>query len=562
MSSRRRPTAADASRRRPPSASPPSRSPFPAATGLLASAACVTLVVLAGYLHTLAYPFQFDDLMNIQANEALRRPFDLAANWRFRPSRVVVSLSLAWNAAVTGLTPQGLRIGNLLIHLLSALLVGWIGKELTRRLASSTRADKRAWQPSPETVGLVSALLFAAHPLATQAVTYLIQRTTSLAALLELATIALYLRARHDGGMRFWAGAWACAVLAAFTKEMSVALPVLIGLTEVLLRRAGVPGRARLAMFLPFPLVLPLVAWTARLPWGAGGELMPAVSQSENVSRIAYLMTQLVVIPRYLGLALWPRGQSLMHDVPLHARPDLPVHAGLALLVALSLAAWWLRTRAPLVTYGWAWFLIAILPESSLVPIADLMNEHRTYLPLAGLVFGAATALATWCGGGRGRWLVPAALVVALTAATHVRNRVWRDETALWSDVLRHAPGNALALNNLGLEYRKAGRFAESEAAFRGAIAAEPARPNAYLNLGTMLSLRGRHADAVAVLDSAAVAAPGEWRVFFTLGSATWLAGDTVAAARAYERAIVLAPGEPAPRAALAQMQTRAAIPR
>jgi hypothetical protein len=527
-----------------------------AATGL------VTLVVLAGYLHTLAYPFQFDDLMNIQANEALRHPLDLAANWRFRPSRVVVSLSLAWNGAITGLTPQGLRIGNLLIHLLSALLVGWIGRDLARRLASGTHAANRSWRPSPETVGLISALLFAAHPLATQAVTYLIQRTTSLAALLELAAVALYLRARRDGAMRFWAAAWGCAVLAAFTKEMSVALPVLIGLIEIVLRRARTPGRAKPAMLLPFLAVLPLVAWTARLPWGAGGELMPAVRPSEPMSRIAYLMTQLVVIPRYLGLVVWPRGQSLMHDVPLLARPDPAVLAGLALLVALSFGAWWLRARAPLVTFGWAWFLIAILPESSIVPIADLMNEHRTYLPLAGLAIGAASALATWSGGRGQRWLLPAALIVALTAATHVRNRVWRDETTLWSDVLQHAPGNALALNNLGLEYRRAGRFAESEAAFRGAIAAEPSRPNAYLNLGTMLSVRGRHADAVAVLDSAAAAAPGEWRVFFTLGSATWLAGDTVAAARAYERAIALAPGEPAPRAALAQMRTNAATPR
>lgn len=563
MTTRRGPPAAGSPRHaRPAAPSRSNRSALPRLTGPLGAAALVVLVVGAGYLHTLGYPFQFDDLMNIQSNTALTRPFDLAAIWSFRPSRVVVSLSLAWNGALTGLTPWGLRLGNLLIHVLAALLVGWIGRELTRRVAWGPRAGPAAWRPVPETVGLVSALLFAAHPLATQAVTYLIQRTTSLAALLELAAVAAYLRARRDGAMRFWVALWSCAALAALTKEMAIALPYLIGLTELGLRRAGDPGRPKLALFLPVLVTAPLVAWTAQLPWGAGGEMIPAIRQAEHIPRSSYLFTQMLVIPRYLGLVLWPTGQSLVHDVPLHPRFDLPVLAGMSTLAALNACAWWLRARAPLIALGWAWFLIAILPESSVFPIADIMNEHRTYLPLAGLAWGGATLVAGWAGGGRARWLVPVALVVALTVATHIRNRVWRDETTLWSDVLRHAPGNALALNNLGLEYRKAGRYADSESAYRRAIAAEPRWPNAYLNLGTLLGVQGRHADAAAVFDSAATAAPREWRVFHSLGSARWMAGDTAAAARAYLQAIALAPREAAPREALAQMRRNAIPPR
>jgi hypothetical protein len=561
MSTRRGPSAAGSPRRRaqPAVGLSTSPSPFPALTGFFGAAGLVALVVLAGYLHTLSYPFQFDDLLNIQANAALARPFDVAANWRFRPSRVVVYLSLAWNGALTGLTPRGLRIGNLLIHVLAALLVGWLAKELTRRLAPRAPPEAaRSGRPSPEMVGLLSALLFAAHPLATQAVTYLIQRTTSLAALLELAAVAAYLRARRDGATRFWLASWACAILAALTKEMAIALPFLIGLTEIALRRVGAPGRPRLRMFLPFLAVEPLVAWAVQLPWGLAGELIPAVRQSEHFSRVAYLTTQILVIPRYLALVLWPHGQSLVHDVALHPRVDLPVLGGLAVLGALSLGAWWLRARAPVAAYGWAWFMIAILPESSIFPIADIMSEHRTYLPLAGLALGGATGLAGWSGERGARWMVPAVLIVGLTTATHVRNRVWLNETTLWSDVLRRSPGNALALNNLGLEFRRAGRFAESESAFRRAIVAEPRRSNAYLNLGSLLGARGRAADAVAALDSGVAAAPREWRVFYSLGSANWLAGDTAAAARAYLQAIALAPGEPTPRAALELLRSSA----
>jgi hypothetical protein len=152
----------------------------------------------------------------------------------------VVHLSLALNLALTGRGPVGLRAINLVIHLLASLLVGWIVAELARGEPSDAR--QRA---SPRMVGLVAALLFAAHPLATQAVTYLIQRTTSLAALLELAAVAFFLRARRGREVRWWAASWSCALLAAQTKEMAVALPIGIALVEATLRAQGrAPARA------------------------------------------------------------------------------------------------------------------------------------------------------------------------------------------------------------------------------------------------------------------------------------------------------------------------------
>ncbi len=171
-------------------------------------------MVAAGYLHTLPFPFQFDDFSSIRNNRALDDPLDLGTIWRFRPSRFITHISLAWNIAITGRSPGGLRVVNLLIHLGASLLVGRIVAELARGLAP--RRDSR--RPAPEAIGLLAALLFAAHPLATQAVTYLIQRTTSLAPLLELAAVAAYLQARRSASRSLLAASWGLATRSGATK--------------------------------------------------------------------------------------------------------------------------------------------------------------------------------------------------------------------------------------------------------------------------------------------------------------------------------------------------------
>src|SRR5262249_14508569 len=154
----------------------------------------------------------------------------------------------------------------------------------------------------------------------------------------------------------------------------------------------------------------------------------------------------------------------------LHPTPDAAVLAGAALLAALTATAVALRRRAPLLLPAWGWFLVTVAPESSLIPIRDLMMEQRAYLPLAGLCWTAAGAFAPLPARAP-RAATALALVGALTTVTHARNRVWRDELALWSDSVAKSPGSARAQNNLGLALEAAGRLPEAERAFRAAIA-------------------------------------------------------------------------------------------
>lgn len=537
--------------------------------------AAVFAVVAAGYARALGHPFHFDDFEWIRDNPALRPPPDPAAVWAFRPGRVVPDLTFALGLWLAGPSPGWLRAVNVAIHAAAALLVGWIAGELARRHGAPRRAPA---------VTAIAALLFAAHPLATQAVTYLTQRITSLAALAMLGAVAAYLRARRGGSARWWLASWGCGLLAAFSKEMSVALPALLALLEVSLRRAAAPGRASWARLAPFLAIVPLVLWTASAPLGPEGRRSMGLGEAGTYGRLEYALTQLTVVPRYLALAAWPAGQHLDPWVEPRSAPDAAVLAGAALLAALTAAALRAWRRAPLAALGWGWFLLALAPESSVVPIRDLMMEHRAYLPLAGLCWAAADALARLAragdavpaaapGAARGRpgpggrararaafaAAAVAALVALLTAATHLRNTVWADELALWGDAARKSPRSARARNNHGLALEAAGRVDEAAREFRAALLLEPRHVFARVNLGRLYGRAGRPDEAIAVLEEALALAPGHPLVLNNLATAWWAKGDTARAARLYLAALAADPTAPWPRANLARL--RAGLP-
>ena len=103
----------------------------------IAFIAVFVALLIVGYGHTLGYPYHYDDFSSIRDNPVLRSAGDPGAIWRFRPSRVVVHLSLAWNLALAD-SLAALRAVNVLIHAATSLLVGWVAAELWSRFASKS----------------------------------------------------------------------------------------------------------------------------------------------------------------------------------------------------------------------------------------------------------------------------------------------------------------------------------------------------------------------------------------------------------------------------------------
>jgi protein O-mannosyl-transferase len=484
-----------------------------AAWPAVATCLAITAVGVACYAGALRGELVFDDLRQIQGNPLLR---DLGnylgsdAGYLALPNRYVGYLTFALNIRFAGLSVEAFRLVNLLIHIANALLVCALVRLAFRapRLRQSTLAGD-AWA-----VAATAGALFVAHPLQTEAVTYVVQRFASLSTFFYLGATVLWLRLRLADAPRrrdAWrraldlAPVLAFALLAMRTKEIAFTLPFAILLVELVL--FGRPDRSTLVLLAPVlatAAVIPVTLLLSPSPPNLGDA---AASGAGRLSPLEYLATQLTVIPRYLRLFLLPLGQNFDPDLP-GARSFLEpqVLAGLTLIVALLAgAAWCLRAPARraadpalrLVGLGGLWFFLGLSVESTLVPLADVMAEHRAYLPSAGLVVTVAAGGALLARSLAPRrlpmLLLSAAAVVtlSLSAATVARNRVWRDELSLWADTAAKSPSKARVQLNLGMALYERGRVDEAIGCFLRAVGLRPDYAEAHTDLGVAYGRKG-----------------------------------------------------------------------
>ena len=526
----------------------------PGARARLAALALVIGVVAVAWSGRVAGPFVFDDLPSVAQSANVRAPEDALDALQAPPGsnangRPLVALSLAANHALGGLDPVGYHVLNVALHLACALAV----------FALARRRIGDGWAAS-------LAALWAVHPLVTDAVNPVVGRTEVLVALFGvLALLAAdegFARAARGGRA---GGAFAlaalCGALAAASKEVAVAIPLLVlgwqrafwapSLGAALARHGAALAALAAATWLPLAL---LVASSDRGE-SVGFEL-------EGVTPLDYLRTQAGVVLGYLRLAVWPAGLSADHgDWPI-ARDAAAWIAPAALLLGLMMAsaiALFRGRSAATRAAGWlgvaafAW----LAPSSSVVPLAgDVFAEHRMYLPSAAVVALAVLGLRRIAARGRSarRAAVGATALLLLAAcvATRARNEVWQDAISLWSDVVSERPANARAWNSLGVALAAAGRDHEAEDAYRRCLAVRADHAKACYNLANLLHRSGREAEAVALFERAAKLDADSFEAALNRGESRIAAGRVRDGLADLERAFALAPERSATRARLA----------
>jgi Flp pilus assembly protein TadD len=475
--------------------------------GLLSrKAAHVALVIVLGalvYANTIGVPFLFDDRPNISANPIVKDISFFTDTGRAASferydalrSRYVGYLTFFLNFRADGLDVRGYHMVNVLIHIISALLVYALVMLSFRTpvLRESRLFEKRRW------VSLLAAVLFVAHPVNTQAVTYLVQRFASLAALFYLGSMVCYIASRTSEGKArrlYYTGALVLAVLAMKTKENAFTLPVAMAMFEFVFFRDG-PKKKRALLLLPFVLTMLIVPLTLLDLGRPAADVMTDFAEKtvvQHISRETYLVTELRVMATYLRLLVLPINQNLDYDYPLFTSMTRgPALGGLALVVLLvGLAVWLLRRKEPaakLASFGIVFFFLALSVESTVVPLFPIF-EHRLYLPGAGM-FVAASAGAAFLHetvkSGTARTAVAVLLavsVIALSVQTVQRNSVWRGEVPLWSDVVEKSPGKPLGYANLGAALKEAGRAEEAIETLRKAVSLEGSTAGSYVGKG------------------------------------------------------------------------------
>ena len=454
--------------------------------------------VLVAYLPSFNTSFFLDDFRIILENPFLHDVLDFGAVWRFSEARFIGSLTFAANYSVHGEAVFGYHLVNVLIHLLAAVCLFWLVRGL---IASPAMAGAKG--PWMRWVPWIVVAIFLLHPLQTQAVTYIVQRYTSLMAMFYLASMAAFTWARLRKSAPLLVLAVAGFGLAALSKQTAATLPLAVLLIELVFFR-HLSGRAW-GLVLGSAVVAGLVAaWLLSLPVF---DIPGLTRETEQISRIDYLATQMEVLWRYIGLFLLVGEQRLEYDIAIAAGFSTPATVAMALahcaLLVLAAALW---RKLPLVAFGVLFYYLAHLVESSILPIIDVAFEHRTYLPNAGLALAAGYALARLVAGlpaYRAGALMTVVVLAVLATATYARNALWADRIAFLEHETRVTPTSQRAWTSLGKELMREARFeAALEALRKAADIAErheggSLRPPTILNMIFALHYTGRNREAV-----------------------------------------------------------------
>ena len=506
------------------------------------------------YSNALDGPFVFDDLDSIPKNSTIRN----LADWRAVLSppatgitvqgRPLVNLSLALNYARGGLEVRGYRLANVLIHLLAA----WTLFGLVRRTLELEGIAPR-WRERASPVALATALLWAVHPLATAAVTYVVQRAESMMTLFYLLTLYGLCRAHGSRRSVFWLAVSAGACFLGTASKEAMASAPLMALLYDRLFLSGSFGRAlrrRTGYYAALTASLALAVWLVLGSGNRGG----TVGLASGMGAWAYLRTQPMAILTYLRLAVWPHPLIFDYGALVETSPWRVLPAGLAVAALLAATVAALR-KAPKAAFAGLLFFAVLAPTSSFIPVAtQTLAEHRMYLPLAAAIL--LLVLAAVKLGSRlpmpektvrmllGTAVGVAALLLGWTA--HSRNAVYADAFRLWSDTVAKRPQNSRAWHCLSLEHLAAGRTEQaleaSMQACRVSLAQGKAMAENHNNLANVLCTLGRHEEALDHYREALRHAPGMGYLHSNYGKALGALGRHAEALDRHRTAIRLAP--------------------
>ncbi|MBI2412305.1 MAG: hypothetical protein HYV24_03750 [Deltaproteobacteria bacterium] len=480
------------------------------------------------YSNVLGAPFVYDDEGYVAANLQIT---SLSNFLDFSGTRYVGFLSFALNYAAGGLVPFDFHLTNIAIHIANALLVYALVSTVFR-----TPAMKGAGEGGVAVlVAFTAAIIFLSHPIESQAVSYVTQRFTSLCAFFYLLAILLYANSRlareeGKGWLARYMGSLAATVLAMKTKEISFTIPFMIVLFDLVFFGDGF--RKGKWLRVPFYLTLIIIPLSV-----LGPDIGLSVAHDTNaehlrslqvrdigkLSKITYLLTEFRVVVTYLRLLFFPVNQTLEYDYPLSQSIFEPATLlSLIFLLSIALLGAYALFKSKkggshwgaLFSFGIFWFFLALSVESTIIPIQDVIYEHRVYLPGIGIIisftaafFYAMDRVSSRRGREVSRAVAAAVLLIivcpVLFTTLYLRNRVWTDEMALVTDSISKAPGKTRLYYARGLLYLKKGGYWEALSDANEILIREPMVAEAHNLKGVAYSGLGDHESSVRSFSTA-----------------------------------------------------------
>ncbi len=533
---------------------------------MLAAAVVLCGAVWMAYGSALHLPFVFDDRVSVLHNSSILKLWPLLGDSQHpgplnpptelpTSGRPLVNLSLALNDHFGALNPVGYHAFNLIVHLLSALLLMAIVRRSLRLEHFGGRFDDAA-----EWLALATAFLWAVHPLGSETVVYVTQRTELMVGFFYLATLYASLRywaASAQARRTAWGALATLSCLAGMaSKEVMVTAPVVVLLFE----RTFVAGSFRRALRNSWPLYIGLfLSWGLLLYLNCNAPRSTSAGFHLGLPAYAWWFTQAKVLMLYLKLTVWPWPLAIHYEIPYlttfgAAWPWL-LSSGL-----LAIATLVLLRRRNAVGFAGAWVLLILSPTLVVPIITEVAAERRMYLPLAALV-------SLWVIGGY--WLArqvalrrshadanrdtqwPLATVtltalllfVVMGLVSARRLAAYQDEITLWRDNLISQPDDPVAHNNLGNLFPDQPQEAIKQ--FEHAARLKPDYPEAYYNIGVVLGETGRLPQAIEQYRQALRVKPDYPQAHCNLGDLLIKTGQPKEAIVHLEEAVRLKPDFP-----------------
>ncbi|MGD2099691.1 MAG: tetratricopeptide repeat protein [Desulfobacterales bacterium] len=543
-----------------------------------------TVFVLVIYSNTFTSPFILDDLIRIEENPAIRVsdfsiPQIIKAGFNSSKTRPLAFITFALNHSLHQYDVFGYHILNLSIHILAGFFL-YLFIQVTLR----TPALKNRYQHTGM-IAFFTALIWLVHPVQTQAVTYIVQRMTSMASLFFILSFLFYAYSSlAENNKKKWLWLISSAVawlLSLGCKQITAVLPLLIFLYEWYffqdLSKEWFKKSFKYLLGIAAFFILIFLIYTGFSPWEKIQSLHDYARHEFTITQ--RLLTQFRVIVLYISLILLPLPARLNLDYDFALSQSLinPISTLFSLIAIIGLItlALYLAKKKRLISFCILWFFVNHLIESSILPLA-IIFEHRNYLPsmmvcLIPVVLAYRYIRPDWLKVG-----LLSALVIGLSVWTYQRNRVWENKVTLWTDVVKKSPGKARPHFNLGSafsgqkedeqaipQYQRAleidpnlaqphinlgealerqGKMDEALEHYRTALELKPELPEALNNIGGILSKQGKTEEAIQYFQNALKFRPHYALAHFNLARALVKIGRTEEGIRHYYAAIQFKP--------------------
>lgn len=470
--------------------------------------ALVALSALVIYLGTFGHGFVYDDADQVVGNPWIRDPRNIPAiftsgSWDYvgvgsNYYRPVMHLVYMAAYSVFGLWAPGYHALNVAVHAGASVLVFLLAEHVLGRGGRSGRAVAIAG---------AAGLLFATHPIHTEAVAWIGGVPDLSFTLLGLLSVYLYATApvsRIPSLDRRYVTSVLTFLLAALSKETALVIPGILVAYDLAFRRDAVRLGARAKGYLPYAAVVVLY-FVLRV--NALGAFAP-VSRHAHLDAYEIVINVGPLLAGYLEKLVLPLSLSAFHSfTPVTSL--LGLRASGSMLVALAAVALGvvLLARRHHALLPWALTFLPLLPVVYVPALGENpFAERYLYLPSVGLVLALALAadhaIAAFPRTAPALLAAAAAALGGYSLATVERNPVWRSDLALWEDAARKSPGSALVHYNLGAALQANGDRDRAIAAYTRAVELEPSRL-AYNNLGVLYREGGATGAAIEVLREA-----------------------------------------------------------